>query len=881
MRSIEGIHRRALKGRNLRSNLIKTTLMVLMSGLIALIPLPILSYPAALMLVIFLPGTQIVRWLGLYASWREARTVILSVATGLLVSPIVVYWASLVFGFSRLVSLAALVLFILGMAWLNNLKPVDGPSPSKLFDTRRQRILFGVLLLVLTAGIIVPYIRGYTSAGVYPVEMADWFKHYGVSWAIRHTGVPPVDIFFYGDPSRQRLSYYYFFHLTVATLDVLHGGESSIYLSFVLLTLAGSVSFVLIFYLMARQVLGKTSAAMWSLLFVTIVGGLDVIPMIHRRIEAFKQASPDKPLTASAFRLVDHIDSWAPAPYLRLNSLYVTYLWVPQHVAGLLALFLGLYFFREASHRVRLATVAPLILLAMLGHSTWIALVGFVCLALYALFDIGKQWYGDHRHDAARVLGAYALVALGFLVISAPFLRELISSSAPKSGIVFEIPLTGKWQVLSPFKTYFPGSPWARLLDLPIHYLVELGALLLCGLGGLWLFRAKRRNEPLFPFFILTIIIGFLAISFLASGRAWVSMGFTLNNDLGMRTIMPAQATLALFAGYFLDNLSRIRLSTWPKVLMRAVVGVTIVLGALAFGWELYAMGVVKYLKPPRIDAATYHAFQAMQSITEPLSVVKHHTHDNASSYQLMFGERSPGFFTVEAAVFHPDLREVAYAFGLSRFAYLNRLPAWSYQMFREMHADYVYVGAIDRDEELYPEKFENPTYYHKVYQEEDIAIYEVKDLPLDQMQASFAPAGVEFMGYIIDQAPVFPVGFETKSPQALVTAWRLERPVAQDYTVYIHFVGPAGQVVGQADHQLWAWANQTEGPTSTWEADKIYLDIAPLPQEVLETRVPLQIGVGLWIPETGEYLQADSGSLTLDAEHRLVVGRIAPSVPR
>jgi hypothetical protein len=289
-------------------------------------------------------------------------------------------------------------------------------------------------------------------------------------------------------------------------------------------------------------------------------------------------------------------------------------------------------------------------------------------------------------------------------------------------------------------------------------------------------------------------------------------------------------------------------------------------------------MGGGKYLKPPRVDAATYQALQAMPLVTEPLSVVKHRTHDNASAYQLMLGDRSPGFFNVEAAVFHPDLRQVIYQFGLSRFAFLNRLPVWSYQMFKEMYADYVYVGPIDRGKELYPEKFENPTYYEKMYEADEIAIYKVRDLPLDQPQAHFAPAGIQFMGYIVDQVPVYPLGFQTTSPQALVTAWRLEQPLAQNYTVYIHFINAKGEVVGQADHQLWTWANQAEGPTSRWEAHRTYLDIIPLPPEVLATSVPLQIGMGLWVPETGEYLQAETTDLPFDVNHRLVIGTFAPA---
>ncbi|NJN99311.1 MAG: hypothetical protein HC875_37055 [Anaerolineales bacterium] len=403
-----------------------------------------------------------------------------------------------------------------------------------------------------------------------------------------------------------------------------------------------------------------------------------------------------------------------------------------------------------------------------------------------------------------------------------------------------------------------------------------MGAVLVCGLAGLWLFR-QRRDEPLLPFFGLAVLVGFGVISSVASGRSWVSLGFTLNNDLGMRAIMPAQATLALFAGYFVASLSTLALARGLKILLNTLIGAMMVLGVLAVVWEVWAMGGAKYLKPPRLDLPTYQALQAIPTVTEPLAVVKHRTHDNVSAYQLMFADRSPGFFTVEAAVFHPDLTQVIYQFGLSRFAFLNRLPLWSYQLFREMYADYVYVGPNDRGADLYPDKFDNPTYYENVYRQGNIAIYKVRDLPLNQRQARFAPAGIEFMGHIIDQSPIYPLGFQTDAPTALVTAWRLEQPVTQDYTVYIHFIDPSGHVVAQADHQLWTWAGEGEGPTSGWAAGRIYLDIIPLPSEMLAASTPLQIGIGLWVPETGEYQQVEPVDLTLDAGQRLIIGTIEP----
>ncbi|NJN99309.1 MAG: hypothetical protein HC875_37045 [Anaerolineales bacterium] len=378
-----------LIARRLEGNVVNTALLMLLAALLALIPLPLLSFPAAWLFLLLLPGLQMARALGFYATWREGRTLILGTALGLLVAPLFIYWTSLLFGFTRLLVFIIPALLALGLAWLNDWRRLEPRPALPLASSRRQYLVLGLLLLMLLVCLVIPYIEGHTSAGVYPVEMADWFKHYGVSWSLRHTGVPPADVFFYGDPNRGKLSYYYFFHLTTASLDLLHGGESAIYFSFVILTLTAAFSFVLVFYLLARQVLGVDRAALWSLLFVTLIGGLDVIPIIPHSLKRFNNLFPDTPLTFTALlSSLDHIDAWTPAPSLRLNPLFVQYLWVPQHVTGLLAFFLGLYCFREVRQRSRLMIAAPLILLAILGHSAWIAMIAFICLALYALIDL-------------------------------------------------------------------------------------------------------------------------------------------------------------------------------------------------------------------------------------------------------------------------------------------------------------------------------------------------------------------------------------------------------------------------------------------------------------------------------------------------------------
>ncbi|NJN99310.1 MAG: hypothetical protein HC875_37050 [Anaerolineales bacterium] len=81
-------------------------------------------------------------------------------------------------------------------------------------------------------------------------------------------------------------------------------------------------------------------------------------------------------------------------------------------------------------------------------------------------------------------MGGYALVALELLLISLPLLREMTGPHAPKSGLAFEVPLTGSWLPLTPFKTYFGSSLATRLLDLPVHYFLKWALSLSVGWPG-------------------------------------------------------------------------------------------------------------------------------------------------------------------------------------------------------------------------------------------------------------------------------------------------------------------------------------------------------------------------------------------------------------
>ncbi len=871
--------------------------------LITFVPYSPLAVWGGLALVTVLPGAQLARWLGLYAGRWNFEAVVLSVTLGLVTSPLLIYWGSLLFGYQRWLLLALFSVYILALAAYVSPQhtPLSGAATESSDSSRATWLMAALLIGFAALGVFLAYFELNTAAGYYPVQMEDWQKHYGVAFALRYTGVPPTSPFFYGMFPNDTLVYYYFLHLTAATLDLLQSGGPFLHNSFVLVIVLASLCFSSSFFLLAQTLFRSQRVAVWSLAFATVIGGLDVIPILHRTIQKYRQNFPDGPLPAGLFLPREHIDNWISALSLRLNTFFSYHIWVPQHLTGLTILCVGCYLYLRVENRRKLLVILPLLLFALLGHSTWIAAIVAGCLFLFGLLQILSTYRQQGVLAARNLLSGYAIIGLLFVAVAAPFILSLAGPNAPKSGIAFEIPRLDSWSLLRPFQANFGPTLWARIADLPLHLLIEMGPLLVAGLAGLLIYRRERpKFDPtayyvllpvpnsLLPFWILLLVVGTLTVTLFASGRAWADLGLILNNDLGLRALMPGQLALALFAGYFMTRLPGLAGPRWRHVALTGAMGLLIALGAAYAGWEFTSMGLAKYWDAPQLTPDMYQTLRAIPEVTtpqdKPLPVVQHRLHRNASRFQLSLGGRPIAFSTGEAVVFHQDVQALALAHELTREGFDNGLPLRSYQLFHNLGANYIFVGPPERDPLRHPQKYQHPQYFQQVYRNGDYEIYLVQPLPFDphQPQASFDDGAIEFLGYFIDHTPIYS-GDESlvsavKKPdlsEGLVTGWRLTRPVDQNYTVFIHLVDAAGTIIAQADHQLWAWDVKNEGPTTTWQPNLLHLDLTPLPEAALTAGAPLTIRIGLWLPDTGQRFPAHSRSLHLDEGGRLVIGSL------
>jgi hypothetical protein len=88
----------------------------------------------------------------------------------------------------------------------------------------------------------------------------------------------------------------------------------------------------------------------------------------------------------------------------------------------------------------------------------------------------------------------------------------------------------------------------------------------------------------------------------------------------------------------------------------------------------------------------------------------------------------------------------------------------------------------------------------------------------------------------------------------SVALAWTSLEPLSEPYTIFVHAYGSDGGLVAQAD----GYALGGTYPPEFWQPGELIRDIRHLPAvSLLESRGGLQLGIGLYSPETGKRLPA------------------------
>jgi hypothetical protein len=457
------------------------------------------------------------------ASWSER--ILLSVTLSMSVTPIV---ATLVSRFSSL-GIACGLFVVLSV--LSAVLIVRDPKRASWSQPMNRSTKIGLLLAVgWTCLAIVSLVDVQIGDRLYvPAASFDQSIRSALAGAALRTGVPPLNPFFFpghGIPLR----YYYYWNVLCALPAKLLG------LDVRLTTLAGVVwsglalASLVPLYLkhFCAETIGLRRKSLIGIALLAVTG-LDLIPTIiyfcfNRTIFADMEWWDGQQVT-----------SW-------FDSL----LWVPHHVAGLVACLIAFLVLwtvpRNATlgERVRASVLAALGFASAAGLSVYITFTFAIFLMIWVLILLRSKLHAD-----ALMFIAVGLIAV---TISVGYLHELQQPGYTGSFAQFYV---RSLESIEEWTDRYVQWSWLRglvlALLLPVYYVVELGLFALIGLvqaRSYW-----KRPACLVKWEWAAVVLcgaSLLVSSFL--------MSTTGNNDLGYRGILFAQFILLLWAVPVVDR---------------------------------------------------------------------------------------------------------------------------------------------------------------------------------------------------------------------------------------------------------------------------------------------------------------------------------------
>lgn len=350
--------------------------------------------------------------------------------------------------------------------------------------------------------------------------------------AIARSGIPASNPFF-GIKAYPPVRYFYYWY-AVCALPVRYFCLSAkgVFDASVVWTgfaLAALVPLFLKHVLGLREGLRRTSIVGIALLAVT---GLDLIPYLIISLKSYAVAHAD-------------LEWWDPN---QVTSWLASLLWVPHHLAGLIACMASFLLLAQLDERtspqrrVTAVWLSAAAFASAAGLSLYVTFAYVIFAACWTLYSLRRgEWRSFLTWAAAGVLS---------LLLSLPYLRELIfhggAAEAESTGRFAILALREPPRLLDPFgEMHITNKVLAELSKLPgmfLTYVFEFGFF------GLVLYLCARRDlarkQPLErPRAMLWCMLGsaLLAMSVIKSDTTGV-------NDLGFRGVLLVQFVLLVLA---------------------------------------------------------------------------------------------------------------------------------------------------------------------------------------------------------------------------------------------------------------------------------------------------------------------------------------------
>jgi hypothetical protein len=660
-----------------------------------LVPFAWVSLTAAVVLVLWVPGRSLVRWLSRLddapgAGWS-------AIAASLVFMPLPLSW---IWGISNrrpVVLSAVLAIDVVLLIGAHFSGPRRHPPP--MFRTRRARNLLGVLVLWVAGCVCGSYWITRAGGRVVAYPAHDYIKHHAVLFSLDRYPLPLHSVFYAGEPETPY--YYYGYHYLVpAAVRILSGQRVSIASVFGLTSAITAVVFVAFVFLIARDVLKSEWGALLAAACVSVVGGWDIVPALVR--------------VAGGGPMVVTLDSWIPAPW-RIHNLMTQYFWCPQHVSAVVALLVCCFWLRHAPSARWWILIAPMAAASIFGSSAYLAMTILPSAALYVALRFRSGAITGAVPARRLVAAVGTMVVLGLLLTAAQMRGYYVMSHRYPGGLTLHwerLPLAALGRLASP-------GPLANFLDAPWIILIELG------LPALACLLISRRLWSVFwddagmRLLMIAGVVGTLALFTVRSDINRIDSSFRLAIIPGM--VVAAVAAGALVGGEGLRPAVR----AWRRPILLAGV----VLGLPVGLYEAPAT-VARSLLLPDAQRGDAGAIRFIRDHTPPDAVVQGDPKSRLALAQLV--DRQMGVLDPDdpdVRVFQPvsvDRMRRAFADVEGAFSADSSRSAW--ERLRRWGVTYVLVGGAERHRFGPANPFRDPAMFDMVYGDGQALVYRLID---------------------------------------------------------------------------------------------------------------------------------------------------------
>jgi hypothetical protein len=470
--------------------------------------------------------------------------------------------------FGRFVSLTVALVIFVAMAVVFCILLVrdlrNRPAGTDLRASTSFKIASALVILWIVVAVfsLVDWQAGerlYVSVAAYDASTRSDFVE-----ACVRTGVPPRNPFFFAHGSAPVMRYFYYWYVLCAlTAKLAHvAGRATLIASSAWcgVALAATSALFLKHFLGIRKRLRRICVYAIGLIGVT---GFDMLALWYLR-----WTPPDMEWWDP-----DQVTSWTDA-----------FLWVPHHVASLIAClggFLVLWWGTEAK-TTRTTIIAALV--AGFSFATAAGLSVYVVIG-FALFMV--LWIISLASERRWIVCRMCVIAgLAAVVFAAPYLRDLLGPGASGDGFInFNLPFFSPlafWLTRHGLINSNSAFMLWRFPMLILHYVFELGFLSIVLV--VQFVRDRRTPDS------AQKAASWLMVASALSVTAFLRSSVIGANDLGWRAAMILQFMLLLWGAILLDEfvLTPRWNADWKRTLLTATSLIAILIGMAGTSFQLF-----------------------------------------------------------------------------------------------------------------------------------------------------------------------------------------------------------------------------------------------------------------------------------------------------